>query len=506
MRQALLNPQPSALHPRPSARLAVIVLAAGQGSRLRSRLPKPLHRAGGRPLIDHVLRAAAALDPAETVVVTGHGAAALREHLALDRHGAGAPAAAGHHRLIEAHQAEQLGTAHAARVGLAAIGAEIETVLLLYADTPLVTAATLTALVAARQAAGAPLALVTCLAPDPTGYGRIRRDAAGRLTGIIEEKVASAAERALGEINAGIYAFDAAWLRAALPRVERSQAGEYYLTDLVALAVAEARPDRPWPVATVSADISEALGINDRVQLAQAEALLRARTLRRLMLAGVTVIDPATTYVDDTVTIGPDTIIYPFTIITGTTTIGADCQIGPHATIDACVIGDGCRVVASMLEQSTMAAGANIGPYSHLRPGAALGPGVHVGNFAEIKNASLGAGTAMGHVGYIGDATVGANVNIGAGTITANYDGWRKHRTTIGDGAFIGCDTILRAPVEVGAGGKTGAGAVVLHDVPPGETVVGLPARPLRRSPGSPGAPGASGAPGTLGERGEPGD
>jgi bifunctional UDP-N-acetylglucosamine pyrophosphorylase/glucosamine-1-phosphate N-acetyltransferase len=319
---------------------------------------------------------------------------------------------------------------------------------------------------------------VTCQAPDPTGYGRILRDETGRLNAIVEEKDAGPAERAINEINAGIYAFDAAWLRTQLPRVERSPAGEYYLPDLVALAITEAQPDTAWPVTTVLASLDEALGINDRVQLATAEAVLRRRILHRLMLGGVTIIDPVTTYIDDAVTIGPDTTIYPGTTITGPTTIGGDCRIGPHAMIDSSVIADGCRVVASMIEQSRVEAGVDIGPFSHLRPGASLGPGVHIGNFAEIKNARIGAETAIGHVSYIGDASVGERVNIGAGTITCNYDGVHKHRTVIGDDVFIGSDTMLVAPVEVGARGRTGAGAVVTRDVPPDTLVVGVPARP----------------------------
>ena len=488
--QAALGPHPSPLAPRSS--VAVIILAAGQGTRLKSRHPKPLHRVGGRPLIDHVLRAAAALGPARTVVVTGHGGEAVRAHLALDRGGDGATAADGHQRLAEARQAERRGTADAVRVGLPLIEEGLATVVVLYADTPLVTGETLASLVAARVAAGARLALVTCHASDPTGYGRIRRDAGGRVIGIVEQKAATADERRIREINTGFYAIDAAWLRAQLPRIQPSVNGEYDLPDLVGLAVAAAQLDQPWPIVAVEADISEALGINDRVQLAEAEGIMRARTLRRLMLDGVTIIDPASAFVDDTVAIGQDTIIHPFSIITGATTIGADCQIGPGARIDNCAIGDGCRVVASSLEGSTMAAGADIGPYSRLRPGAALGPGVHVGNFAEIKNASLGAGTAMGHVGYIGDAAVGERVNIGAGAITSNYDGQRKHRTIIGDDAFIGCDTIFVPPVQVGAGAYTGAGAVVNRDVPPETVVVGVPARPLRR--------GAKGARGPEGE------
>ncbi|MCC6628825.1 MAG: bifunctional UDP-N-acetylglucosamine diphosphorylase/glucosamine-1-phosphate N-acetyltransferase GlmU [Chloroflexi bacterium] len=458
---------------------AVIVLAAGQGTRLRSRLPKPLHRVGGRALIDHVLAAAAALRPVRTIVVTGHGAATLRQHLGLDD-AAPASAPAG---LVAVTQAEQRGTGHAVAVAVPCLPDAVTTVVILYADTPLVTPETLSALVVARAATGARLAMVTCPAPNPTGYGRIVRDAAGRAAGIAEEKTATPAERAISEINAGIYAVDAGWLRTTLPRLAPSPTGEVYLTDLVGLAVAGAAPDQPWPVVTVNADISEALGVNDRVQLAEAAAFVRARVLRRLMLDGVTIVDPATTYIDAIVRIDADTIIEPGSIITGATTIGTDCQIGPGARIDACTIGNGCRVIDSTLESSTLADGATIGPYSHLRPGSSLGAGVHVGNFAEIKNSRLGPGTAMGHVGYIGDADIGAGVNIGAGAITANYDGRRKHRTTVGDGAFIGVDTVLRAPVTVAAGARTGAGAVVTRDVAAGQTVVGVPARPLTARP-----------------------
>jgi bifunctional UDP-N-acetylglucosamine pyrophosphorylase/glucosamine-1-phosphate N-acetyltransferase len=463
-----------------SARLAVVVLAAGQGTRLRSRRPKPLHAVGGRPLIDHVLRAAAGLGPDQTIVVTGHGAAEVRRHLGLegDRE---PPDGLG--RLDEAHQAEQLGTAHAVAVALPRLQPAVESVVILYADTPLLTSETLAALVAARAAAGAPLALVTCRTPDPTGYGRIVRDGAGRPTGIVEEKAATPEQRAIDEINTGFYAVDAAWLRANLPRIERNPAGEYYLTDLIALAVAGARPAGPWPVVTTSAEISEAMGINDRVQLAEAGALLRRRTLRRLMLGGATIVDPATTYIDDTVEIGPDTIVLPGTTITGATRIGGGCTVGPQAIIDSSTIGDRCRVVASVLESCIMEADSDVGPFSHLRPGAHLESHVHVGNYAEVKNARLGSGTAMGHFSYIGDATVGRDVNIAAGVITANYDGRVKHHTTIGDAAFIGCDTVLRAPVEVGQGAVTGAGAIVTRDIPPETVAVGMPARPIKRRP-----------------------
>jgi bifunctional UDP-N-acetylglucosamine pyrophosphorylase/glucosamine-1-phosphate N-acetyltransferase len=272
---------------------------------------------------------------------------------------------------------------------------------------------------------------------------------------------------------------DATWLRTIMPSIVRSPTGEYYLTDIIGLAVAAAESFRSWPVASVRADLSEALGVNDRIQLAAAEAVLRARTTRRLMLSGVTIVDPATTCIDADVTIGQDTVVHPFSIISGQTTIGPDCQIGPGARIVSSVIGAATIIVDSTVEQSQVADRVTIGPYSHLRPGTQIDDDVHIGNYAEIKNSRLGAHTAMGHVGYLGDATVGDHVNIGAGTITANYDGRLKQRTVIGDGAFIGVDTVLRAPVQVGAGGRTGAGAVVTRDVAAGETVIGVPARPM---------------------------
>ncbi len=285
----------------------------------------------------------------------------------------------------------------------------------------------------------------------------------------------------IDEINSGVCCFDALWLRTMLPRVEENPSGERYLTDLVAMALQEAHDPARWPVAAVTTSEAEAMGINDRVQLAAAEAALRERTLQRLMLAGVTIRDPAHTYIDDTVRVGRDTIIEPGCIVRGETVIGAGCRIGPSCMIASSTIGDGCRVVASSLEHAVMEAGADCGPFSHLRAGAVIREGAHIGNFVEIKQATIGPHTAVGHVSYLGDATVGAHANIGAGTITANYDGTPiKKRTEIGDNAFIGSDTILRAPVRVGDGAATGAGAVVTHDVPDGVLVAGVPARPMR--------------------------
>lgn len=466
----------------PGDGLAVIVLAAGQGTRLRSRLPKPLHVIGGRSLIGHVLHAVATLSPRQTVIVTGHGAADVRQHLQLGQPPADRTTGLGDlGDLVEAFQAEQLGTAHAVQVGLAAVDPALTTVVTLYADTPLITGATLQALVATRNAAAARLAVTTAVTAQPTGYGRIVRDAEGRLLASIEEREATPLQRTITEINTGFYAFDAEWLRATLPRVERSPGGEYYLPDLLHLAVAEASPNGPWPVTTLAADIEEAMGINDRLQLAEAGRLMRERVNRRLMLAGVTLLDPPSTMIDDTVTIGPDTVIHPFSIIRGATSIGSDCTIGPHAVIENATIADRCRVVASFLHECRMESDSDVGPFSRLRPGAHLGQHVHVGNFGEIKNAELGEHTAVGHFSYIGDATIGERVNIGAGTITANF-GYRSHtkeRTVIGNDAYIGSDTVFVPPVQIGEGAATGAGAIVNRDVAAGSLVVGVPARPI---------------------------
>ena len=279
------------------------------------------------------------------------------------------------------------------------------------------------------------------------------------------------------EINSGISCYRRDWLEAVLPDVPRSASGEYYLTALAETAAAETT--MPRPVVSVVAEPDVAYGVNDRVELARAEAIVRRRISERLMRAGVTIVDPATTFIDATVEIGEDACIEPFTTITGRTDIGPDTRIGPHAMIRDSRIGSGCVVVASMLEEAMVGDRVTIGPFSHLRPGARIEADVHIRNYAEVKNAVVGRGTQIGHFSYVGDAELGAGVNIGAGTITANFDGTAKHRTVIGDDAFIGSDTILRAPVTVGPGGKTGAGSVVTRDVAPGTTVVGVPARPV---------------------------
>jgi len=453
--------------PESAGDLAAVILAAGMGTRMKSRLPKVLHPLVGLPLVGHVLRALAPLAPARTVLVVGHGGEQVQAALG--------PA------YTYVTQQPQQGTGHAVLQAHSALAAHHGPLLVLYGDTPLLQPATLTALVARHRAQpGTRVTLLTSHAADPSGYGRVLRDAAGRVTDIVEERVATPAQRALQEINSGLYCFDSAWLwprLAALPR--HPGAGEYYLTDMIAVASAEAAGS----VATLALDdMDEVAGINNRVQLAEADRVLRDRIRRYWMLAGVTLLDPATTYIDADVTLGQDTTLYPGCILEGATTVGDDCRLGPNARLIHATVGDSCTVGMSLLEHCTLEAGVDVGSFNHLRPGAYLSSGVHLGNFAEVKNSHLGPQVAMGHFSYLGDADVGAGTNIGAGTITVNLgaDG-QKHRTTIGAGAFIGSDSLLIAPVTVGPGAMTGAGAVVNHDVAPDTLVVGMPARPLRR-------------------------
>ncbi len=447
--------------------LAVIVLAAGAGTRMRSALPKPLHQIGGRPLVAYALRSAAALRATSTVIVVGHGADEVRSAL-----GAG---------YTFALQEPQLGTAHAVEVALPEMPSHAEIVFVLFSDTPLIRTETLAAMRDAHRAQCARVTILTTEITDPAQYGRIVRDGAGRVTAIVEFEHATEKQRAITEINSGVCCFDGAWLRATLPRVQTNSTGEKYLTDLVALALEDAGGDG-WPVATVTVDAVEAMGVNDRVQLAEAEAALNRRTLERLMRSGVTVRDPALTHIDDTVTIGQDTVIEPGCILRGDTTIGGGCVVGPYALVTESRIGDRCRIVASSIEHAAIESDCDCGPYSHLRPGAHVRAETHIGNFVELKQTVIGPHAAVGHFSYLGDATIGADVNIGAGTITANYDGTpAKQRTEIGDRAFIGVDTLLRAPVRVGEDAATGAGAVVTRDVAAGELVAGVPARPMRR-------------------------
>jgi bifunctional UDP-N-acetylglucosamine pyrophosphorylase/glucosamine-1-phosphate N-acetyltransferase len=440
---------------------AAIVLAAGQGTRMKSRVPKVLHPLAGRPMIDHVLGSLAAAGVEHPVVVTGFGAQQVEEALAG--------------RVPTVRQEPQLGTADAVRRGLERVPAESRHVLVTYGDVPLLPSEVFQQLLRAQAEGDATIALLAAAVDDPAGYGRVVRGADGLASAIVEERDADEPTRRIQDINVGSYCFDASWLRANVGNVPASASGEYYLTDLVATAVAGGRR-----VAVVDAARPElALGINDRAALADADRLLRARIVAEHQRNGVTIVDPATTWIDAGVEIGQDARIEPWTILAGETVIAQDAVIGPRSELHDARVGPRSRVWASVIEESTVAEDVHIGPYSHVRPGCQIGPRCRIGNYAELKNTTLGAGTQQHHFSYLGDADVGEEVNIGAGAITANYDGQRKQRTVIGDHAFIGVDTMLRAPVTIGANARTGAGAVVTRDVPPGKTVVGMPARPI---------------------------
>ena len=375
-------------------------------------------------------------------------------------------------------QEEQLGTGHAmlaAEHTAQELNPTPQTILVCYGDTPLISGEILARVLVEHITNQATLTFLTAITEHPSDFGRVVRDTHGNVQEIVEMKRATEEQKRIHEVNSGVYCFDQSWLWPALHRLPRNASGEYYLTDLVAIASSQGRK-----ITTVSGSLDETIGINDRVQLAAAERMLRARVLEQLMYAGVTILDPACTYIDAQVEIGSDTVILPGTMITGKTRIGSACRIGPGTTIDESILGNGCIVRNSVLEGSTLEDGVSIGPFSHCRPGAHLARNVRMGNFGEVKNSYIGAETDMHHFSYVGDATLGEHVNIGAGTITCNYDGVKKNRTIIGDGASIGSDTMLIAPVIIGDFAKTGAGSVVNRDVPPGAVVVGVPARVLR--------------------------
>jgi bifunctional UDP-N-acetylglucosamine pyrophosphorylase / glucosamine-1-phosphate N-acetyltransferase len=450
-----------------STSLAVIVLAAGLGTRMKSRTPKELQPLFGRPMLEYVLRAADIPEISQRIVVLSPAKAAIADQLPED--------------VSVAWQEEQLGTGHATAAALDQLSDDITHVAVLFGDHPLLERSAISALAETAFEAGALITLLTTNVDDPAAYGRVRRNA-GQIVGIVEAKDDSLQYDGSVEIYSGISCYERTWLAAHLPTIPRSPGGEYYLTSLVGMA---ARYEAmSVPVIAVQADPTVAYGVNDRIDLAQAEQILRDRILQRLMRDGVTIADPASTFIDDSVEIGMDSRIEPFTIIRGETVIGEGSVIGPQSVIDSSQIGSNCQIVSSHLESATVGDRVHVGPWSHLRAGAILRDDVHVGNYAEIKNSEIGRLTRVGHFSYLGDATIGDDVNIGAGTVTCNYDGDGKHRTVVGSKSFIGSDTMLVAPVRVGDGAKTGAGSVVNRDVEPGETVVGVPARALRRSSG----------------------
>ena len=457
---------------------ATVVLAAGKGTRMRSALPKVLHPLAGVPLLAHVLKAVEAIPSSSMFTPLAARITGYKPIVVLG-HEAGQVMAVFGDRCSYVMQEELLGTGHAtlaAREAVDALEPLPQTVLVCYGDTPLISGQMLARVLVEHLARRATLTFLTAIAHQPSDFGRVVRDADGRVREIVEMKRASEEQKNIQEINSGVYCFERAWLWSTLQKLPRNATGEYYLTDLVGIASSQGHV-----IATVHGAFDETIGINDRVQLAAAEQVLRRRILERHMYAGVTITDPATTYIDDEVMIGTDTVILPGTMITGKTSIGSECRIGPGTTIEQSTIGNRCMVRNSALEETTLEDDVSIGPFSHCRPGAYLAHGVRMGNFAEVKNSHIGAETDMHHFSYAGDATIGEHVNIGAGVVTVNYDGKLKHRTIIGRGAFIGCDTMLIAPVEVGDGAVTGAGAVVNKDVPDGMLVVGVPARIIRK-------------------------
>jgi bifunctional UDP-N-acetylglucosamine pyrophosphorylase/glucosamine-1-phosphate N-acetyltransferase len=449
-----------------TSRTTAVVLAAGLGTRMKSSLPKVLHQLCGRPMLAYVLDAwAEACAPedgavARPVVVYSPAVEAIREPFT--------------ERADFALQPETRGTGDAVRVALPIVPEDAAEILVLYGDVPLVTGSDLRAVLDARREDDAAIALATVFAAEPGRLGRVVRSEFGTVESIVEVKDATEEELANNEVNAGLYAFDGAWLRRRIEAIPPSATtGELYLTELVRLA----REDGRLVIAVAFEDDGRFDGINDRSQLAAAEWNLRVRRNEQHMRDGVTMRDPSTVYLDWDVTLAADVTLEPNVILRGTTSIGQGTVIGPGSQIVDSSIGANTRVWASVVESSTVEDDVTIGPYSHLRPGSVVGRGAEVGNYAELKNTHLGPGSKQHHVSYLGDAEIGKNVNIGAGTITANYDGTRKARTTIGDGAFIGVDTMIVAPREIGEGARTGAGAVVTRDVPPGKLAVGVPAR-----------------------------
>jgi len=430
---------------------------------MKSDLPKVLHPLAGKPMLWHTLRALDQVTTEKPVVIVGHGAGQVEDFV---RESAECVL-----------QEPQLGTGHAAMQAESVLKGRADYVIVTYADMPLLRGEAFQKLVETQKRNRGPVSMLTVIADDPRGFGRIVRKNDGTVAAIVEEFVATPEQKAIKELNVGAYCFSADWLWDALHRIKLSPKGEYYLTDTIALAVKDNVPVQ----ALVHDNLQECIGINTRVHLAEAEAFMRGRINQDLMLAGVSMIDPTSTYIDTDVTIGKDTVIMPNTYIQGNTTIGESCQIGPNAHIRNSQIGNRCQVFMSVMESAVLEDDVDMGPFARLRKGAHLMDHVHMGNFGEVKDSTLGPGVKMGHFSYIGNANIGARTNIGAGTITVNYDGEKKHPTKIGEDAFIGSDSMLVAPLKIGDRSRTGAGSVVTKDVPDDTLVVGMPARAIRK-------------------------
>ncbi|MFI2368556.1 bifunctional UDP-N-acetylglucosamine diphosphorylase/glucosamine-1-phosphate N-acetyltransferase GlmU [Streptomyces sp. NPDC018833] len=439
---------------------AVVVLAAGEGTRMKSKTPKVLHEIAGRSLVGHVVCAARELEPEQLVVVVGHARDQVEAHLGERYAGT-----------RTAFQAEQNGTGHAVRMGLEELGGELPgTVIVVCGDTPLLSGDTLTALAATHSADGNAVTVLSAEVPDSTGYGRIVRDAAtGAVTAIVEHKDATDEQRAIREINSGVFAFDGVLLADALKKVRTDNSqGEEYLTDVLGIL----REAGHRVGASVAADHREILGINNRVQLAEARRLLNERLLERAMLAGVTVVDPASVLLDVTVTFGQDVVVHPGTQLLGATHLAEGAEVGPNSRLTDTVVGAGARVDNTVADTAEVGEGASVGPFAYLRPGTRLGARGKIGTYVETKNATIGEGTKVPHLSYVGDATIGDHSNIGAASVFVNYDGEKKHHTTIGSHCRTGSDNMFVAPVTVGDGAYTAAGSVITKDVPPGSLAV----------------------------------
>lgn len=445
-------------------KITAILLAAGQGTRMKSALPKVLHPVAGKPMISHALKAIQKSTTEKPIVVVGHGADEVIKYLGDSAH--------------TVLQEPQLGTGHAVMQAEPLLKGKTDLVVVCYADMPLLRGETLQALVETQKNNRGPISMLTVINDDPRGFGRIIRKEDGTIEAIVEEYVATEEQKKIKELNVGGYCFDANWLWEALHQIPKNEKkGEYYLTDTVALASKDNLP----VLATVMDDVEETIGVNTRVHLAEVEAAMRKRINVEHMLNGVTLVDPASTYIDADVQIGRDTVIFPNAHLHGKTEIGEGNMIGPNTIIRDTKIGNRCTVLASVLEGAILEDDVEMGPFARLRKGAHLGNHVHMGNFGEVKDSYLADGVKMGHFSYIGNAKIGANTNIGAGTITCNYDGEKKHPTEIGEDVFIGSDTMLVAPLKIGSGARTGAGAVVTKNVAEDTLVVGMPARAIKK-------------------------
>lgn len=444
-------------------RITPVILAAGQGTRMKSDLPKVLHPVLGQPLVWHAVHTLKQVTDVKPVVVIGQGAERVKQVLGDSAH--------------FAYQEQSLGTGHAVMKAVELLKGQTDYVLVSYADMPLLSVDTFNQIMEIQLQHDTPLTILTTIADDPRGFGRVIRDAEGNIQAIVEEHHCTPDQLQIRELNTSVYCIKADWLWSALEHIPLSPKGEYDLTDLVGIAVSDGQTVQ----AVTITDPVEVIDINTRVHLAEAAAHMRVRINRQWMLDGVTIVDPETTYIEIGVTLGKDTIIWPNTYIQGDTCIGEACTVGPNTHIRDTQVGDRSEIFTSVLEDAVVEDEVDIGPFAHLRKGAHLADGVHMGNFGEVKNSYLGPGTKMGHFSYLGDATLVGNVNIGAGTITCNYDGKKKSPTEIGQNAFIGSDTMLVAPVKIGDGARTGAGSVVTKDVPSNTLAVGMPARKIKK-------------------------